>query len=72
MFVITVPSADKKKAYTVRLVGNGVWVCDCRDHVYHSHGQKHCCKHIAGVAKSLAQFATVAKKSEKAMEILSV
>lgn len=71
MFVITVPSETATKAYTVRKVADDVWTCDCSDHVYHSHGQKFACKHIASIAKSLAAFTVVAKKSKKAEQILS-
>ncbi len=71
MFVVTVPSADKSKTYTVRKVAEGVWTCDCQDHVNRSHGEKYCCKHVADLAVSLAGFVSVAKMSKKAQEVLS-
>lgn len=60
MFVITVPSESSKKTYTIRKVED-VWVCDCKGHVYHSHGKAYTCRHIADLAASL--FAHVASSA---------
>ena len=69
MFVLTVPSDDQSKTYTVRKAGD-VWVCDCADHVNRSKGQPFVCKHIAEVVASLVKFATTATKSKRAQAIL--
>ena len=60
MFVVTVPSSDGKKTYTIRKAGD-VWTCDCKGHVYHSHGEAYTCRHIAELASSL--FEHVAKSA---------
>ena len=71
MFAITVPSSKPGQAYTVRKVADSVWTCDCPDHVNRSHGQPMVCKHIAGIAADIAEFATkTGHKSKKASEIL--
>jgi hypothetical protein len=71
MFVVTVPSSKPGTVYTVRKAAESVWVCDCPDHVNRSHGAPFVCKHIAGIAADLADFATkTAAKSKRAAEIL--
>ena len=70
MLVIKVPSADGTETYTIRQVADGVWVCDCPDHVFHSHGAPYACKHLTGLATSLAGFVTSAKKSDAAVKLL--
>lgn len=69
MFTVTVPSHDGSKTYTLRKV-EGVWVCDCHDHVHRSNGKAYVCKHIADVVTSFG-FVVSAPKSKRAEEILA-
>jgi hypothetical protein len=69
MFTITIPSADQSKTYTLRKV-EGVWTCDCPDHLHRSHGKAYVCKHIADLVVSLG-FVVSAPKSKKAEEVLA-
>lgn len=71
MFVATVKAEHGDKTYQIRKV-EGQLVCSCSDHVFQSNDAPYVCKHIAVIAAEIVKFATVAKKSKKAQEILSV
>lgn len=70
MFVVTVPSADQSKTYTVRKVADQ-FVCSCQDHLYRSEGAPYLCKHLSALTVEFAQFAVVANKSKAAEKILA-
>lgn len=71
MLTMTVPSSKRGETHTIRLVAEGIWTCDCPDHVYRAAGKPYVCKHIAKLAVSLASFATkTGAKSKSAENVL--
>lgn len=71
MYVTKVPSTNGESTYTIRKIGDQ-FICSCDDHVHRSNGQPYLCKHLAFFTADLVSFATDAKKSKKASEILGV